>query len=143
MSDSDLSEDTDNNGISEGVEPMLDEMEQRRQKRLEQLAVARKKSLDVRKERDQPKKKRKELQAQVNKVLYDQELAKVAELQRILAESEMRNKEQEAKLRRKEVNRKKVDRKCDPKSAAAVLQPPAADPDVARLEVMMRQLYSG
>ena len=143
MSDSDLSEETDHHDHTAEVEPMLDEMEKRRQKRLEQLAVARKKSLDVRKERDQPKKKRKELQAQVNKVLYDKELAKVAELERILAESEMRNKEQEAKLRRKEVNRKKVDRKSDPKSAAAVLRPPAADPDVARLEVMMRQLYSG
>jgi len=55
------------------LEPMLNEMESRKKKRLDQLAAARKKSLEVRKEKNEPKKKRIELQAQVIKQLYDVE----------------------------------------------------------------------
>jgi F0F1-type ATP synthase membrane subunit b/b' len=83
------------------VEPMLTVMEERKAKRMEQLAAARKMSLEVRKEKKYPKNKRIELQAQVNKQLYDAKVARVSELESILAISEKRNSEllSQAKLK--------------------------------------------
>lgn len=133
----------------EAVEPMLNEMEARKKKRLDQLAAARKKSLAVRKEKHEPKKKRIELQAQVNKQLYDAEVARVAELKKILDISEKRNSEQEAKLKRAA---KTLQKHCAKPTQRKVARPQVEiiksedeeqSPEDARLEHLMRQLYSG
>ena len=57
----------------------------RKHKRLAQLANARQKALEANKKKFEPRKVRKELQKQVNKTLYDQEVEKVAQLEKILA----------------------------------------------------------
>jgi hypothetical protein len=130
------------------VEPMLSEMEARKKKRLDQLAVARKKSLAVRKVKNEPKKKRIELQAQVNKQLYDAEVARVAELEKILALSEKRNHDQEAKLKRASktlLKHKGTMQTYKPKPLTPndEDQESRREAEEARIEHLMRQLYSG
>jgi hypothetical protein len=138
------------------IEPMLTAMEVRKKKRLEQLAAARTKSLAVRKVKNEPKKKRIELQAQVNKQLYDAEVARVAELEKILALSEKRNTAQEAKLKKasktllKHKASNTLTTKAPTRKSAQHHQEEEEEeeeeeqeltPEEARLEYMMNQLY--
>ena len=103
----------------------------------------------MRKERDQPRKtevkKRKELQVQVNKALLDKEQARVADLEKILAESELRNREHEENLKRKKARTtpKTAKKPVANRIVLANDQETKIDPQEARLELLMRQLYSG
>jgi len=133
------------------VEPetlLLNEMDARKKKRLDQLAAARKKSLAVRKEKNEPKKKRIELQAQVNKQLYDVEVARVAELEKVLALSEERNRELSNKSLKKAKSTAKtlLKHKQVPMKKVGVLEIESEEesqtPEEARMEFMMRQLYN-
>jgi len=129
------------------LEPMLTEMESRKKKRLDQLAAARKKSLEVRKVKNEPKKKRIELQAQVNKQLYDVEVARVAELEKVLALSEERNRELSKKSLKKVKSSAKTLLKHKPLKKVVEVsseeeEDRAQSAEEARMEFMMRQLYS-
>ncbi len=139
------------------IEPETLLLNERKKKRLDQLAAARKKSLEVRKEKNEPKKKRIELQAQVNKQLYDVEVARVAELEKVLALSEKRNKNLEQKANKSCVSKqasktlttllkhkpmKKVVEVSSEEEDGGQALTPQQDMARERAEFMMRQLYN-
>jgi hypothetical protein len=64
----------------ESEDPEIDLKEQRRLKRLDQLALARQKAAEVKKRRSAPKKELKQLEQQVKERLYQEDLERVERL---------------------------------------------------------------
>ena len=118
---------------SEDIE--IDLKEQRRLKRLDQLALARQKAAEVKKRRSAPKKELKALEQQVKERLYQEDVKRVARLKEQASDRLQEDVEPRAKCSAK---------KClaPPISNYSQSLSPPQDPQLAHLDDLIKILYS-